>query len=188
MGSIDREYKGFLLRGAIKGKVWAWRVFNKQKKPVAEGEASSREEADVALAQAVEQIIATRVASRKSGIPTADEYRQALDKALKPNSRLWEMLKAHYKAPGSKMSSAQLAEAAGYKDFSATNSQYGKLGRDICEDLNVNPPGTYPESGEPLWITILVKEGTTARDLDTDHFLHEMRPEVAEALELLGIV
>ena len=188
MSSIDREYKGYLLRGAMQGKVWGWKVYNKQKAGVAEGKASSREEADIALTQAVEQIIETEFASRKNGIPTAEEYQQALGAILKPEHSLWEMLKAHYEAPGKKMSSAQLADAAGYKDFTATNSQYGKLGRELCEHLNVNPPGTYPENGDPLWITILVKEDTNARDIETDHYLHEMRTEVAKALELLGIV
>ena len=71
----------------------------------------------------------------KVGIPTAEEYRQALGAILKPGHSLWEMLKAHYEAPGKKMSSTQLADAAGYKDFTATNSQYGKLGRELCEYL-----------------------------------------------------
>ena len=100
MSSIDREYKGYLLRGAMQGKVWGWKVYNKQKAGVAEGKASSREEADIALTQAVEQIIETEFASRKNGIPTAEEYQQALGAILKPGHSLWEMLKAHYEAPG----------------------------------------------------------------------------------------
>ena len=49
------------------------------------------------------------------------------------------MLRAHYEAPGRKITATQLAQAAGFANFSAANLQYGLLGAmlfaEIPEDL-----------------------------------------------------
>ena len=65
------------------------------------------------------------------------------------------------------------------------NTQYGLLGHKLSDYLDYMPPGKYKD-GQPLWITILVNHQGESFEEDTGYFQHEMRQEVAVALELLG--
>ena len=126
------------------------------------------------------------IQKRVNGIPTADEFVEAIN-SVKPTDGQWAMLKAHYNAPDRKLTSAQLAKAANYEHFYAANTQYGTLGSNISSFLNFIPPGKY-DNGGPLWITAITKESHHNLDEDTGHFQHILRDEVAEALEIIGLV
>ena len=127
-----------------------------------------------------------RLASRIDGVPTAEEFKEALSQVRVSDSQ-WDMLKAHYNAQGKKLSSTQLATAAGYDHLSVANMQYGALGHKLADELNYQPPGKY-KNGDPLWITVLVHDSGITYEEDSGHFQHELREEVAKALELLGEV
>lgn len=145
------------------------------------------EKTEAEAVQAAKDLISTHTreiqSQRVNGIPTASEYAEALT-AIKPTQAQWDMLKAHYKAPGRKLTSSQLADAASYVHLYGANTQYGALGHKLSDYLNFKPPGTY-ESGEPLWITVIADHSNLKLEEDTGHFLHKLRDELAEALEIL---
>ncbi len=65
-------------------------------------------------------------------IVKADEYQKALEKiSISDKQKL--MLEAHYKATNRSITYTELANSAGYDDFTVANSQYGKLGRTLGE-------------------------------------------------------
>jgi len=136
----------------------------------------------------VEDFISTykknMLSKRVDGIPTPQEFAEALS-SVKPSDAQWEMLKAHYHAPNKKLTSSQLAEAAGFQHFYAANTQYGTLGGLIARHLGITPPGKYKD-GKPLWITTITLENSKSIESDTGHYQHILRNEVAEALEIVG--
>ena len=79
-------------------------------------------------------------ANRINGIPTAKEFAEALT-AIKPSDAHWDMLKAHYNAPGKKLTSTQLATVAGYEHLSVANIQYGVAWSQIIWLLKLWTPG-----------------------------------------------
>lgn len=159
-------------------------ILDQNKKTVGRGSYMSLKEATEQAENMISLSKSESAKKRMNGIPTADEFTEALNHLNLPSGH-WDMLKAHYRAPQRKLTSLQLAEAAGYKHFSAANSQYGTLGRKIAEFLGVVPEGTY-SNGEPLWITILTKANSEAIEADTGYYQHILRDEVARALENVG--
>lgn len=61
---------------------------------------------------------------------SAREYEGAL-RTISITDKQKLMLKAHFEAPNRSISYTQLAEAAGYEDHRAANSQYGQLAKEI---------------------------------------------------------
>ncbi len=161
-------------------------VFNHDKslfdKGVEETEDAAVEAAKMLISKQQKEKISKRIA----GVPTATEFAEALT-AIKPSDAHWDMLKAHYNAPGKKLTSTQLATVAGYEHLSVANAQYGVLGHKLSDYLNYEPLGKY-KNGDPLWITILVDHAGESFEDDTGHHKHELRNEVAEALEILGAI
>ena len=159
-------------------------VYDSQMKKFSEGISSSKEKIIEEVQNSINTQKKAMVSSRINGIPTAHEFAKAFS-SLKLSDGQWAMLKAHYNAKERKLTSSQLAEAANYEHFYAANTQYGTLGRDVCDYLDVKPPGTYND-GNPLWITILTLENSDAFEDETGHYQHTMRQEVADALEIVG--
>ena len=159
-------------------------IFDENNNPVGRGSSISLDEATEQAENAISLSKLESAKKRTNGIPTADEFTKALNHLNLPSGH-WNMLKAHYRAPQRKLTSFQLEEAAGYKHFSAANSQYGTLGRKIAEFLGVMPEGTYA-NGEPLWITILTNANSESLEKDTGYYQHILRDEVATALENVG--
>jgi len=86
------------------------------------------------------------------------------------------MLKAHHNAPDRAITATQLAKAASYDHWSSANLHYGLLGQMLCDELNLKPHlATHAIATE--------KENGT----DKGEWLWIMRPEVAEAVEYLGL-
>ena len=182
----DWDFGSFSIKSMLKDDgLVHWAVFDKNNNRLCLNSSESFEDAEKDAKNFISKTEETLISKRINGIPTASEYVEALTNVLTAKSKLWDMLKAHYHAPNKMMTSTQLAMSAGYKDFSAANSQYGTLGRKVSEFINFIPPGKYND-GRPLWLTALVIEGTENFEDDTGHWKHEMRPELAEALEILG--
>lgn len=107
--------------------------------------------------------------------PSAEQYAVAFRKLGSVTDTQVQMLRLHYNAPQRTITATQMAHAAGYSHYSIANSQYGRLGRLIGDQLEYNPMkerlGTLvtfeKRQGEWHWI---------------------MRPQVGEALEQLGWV
>jgi hypothetical protein len=93
------------------------------------------------------------------------------------------MLKAHHAAPGREITASRLARAAGYASYAAANLQYGLLGKTLYEELPVKLP-TY-DDGTPCYTYALATAGNT--DEAESHWIWKLRPEVADAMEQLGL-
>lgn len=91
------------------------------------------------------------------------------------------LLIEQYRFPDGACTSGQLAEAVGYQGKDA-NLQYAALGRRIADHLNYEPD-TRDDDGSTRWWSVL----STGHDRD-DRFIWTLRPEVAFALEALGLV
>lgn len=107
---------------------------------------------------------------------TVNQLVQALRELREPTVAQKRFLAAHHSAPGRTSTATKLARAAGYKNFSALNLQYGVLARRIGERL-----------GQEANLSFLV-EFTRPNGVTNDHWLLHMRPEVATALERAGWV
>jgi len=110
-----------------------------------------------------------------SAAPSADQYMAAFRKLDNVTDSQVQMLRLHYHAPERTITATQMAHAAGYDHYSVANSQYGRLGRLVGDQLEYNPMkmrlGTL--------VTFEKRQGEW-------HWL--MRPQVAQALECLGWV
>lgn len=120
----------------------------------------------------------------ESGFPHSDEVLDAL-RGMEISHAQMLMLKAHYNAPDNVLTAEQIANAAGYSSYSTANSMYGKLGRQLAEELDWNPKELNTE-GRPIWTFALAtcSDDQVLNGLDEgDHFEWQMRPEVVDALE-----
>ena len=86
-----------------------------------------------------------------------------------------QILRVHYHAPERTITAKQLALAVGFNSYSVANAQYGRLARLVGEQLSYNP--------EPERLGTLVRFEKRQGEW---HWI--MRPEVAQALEILGWV
>jgi hypothetical protein len=68
------------------------------------------------------------VASKEATLNTVELYKKGL-KEMKLSKNQNEMLKVHYAAPDRRITMTQMAQAVGYKGYSASNLHYGKIGR-----------------------------------------------------------
>jgi hypothetical protein len=93
-----------------------------------------------------------------------------------------DILRFQFLAPDRTITSAQLAAQMKYKDWSAANLWYGKLGVLIAEALNYTPPKRAKGKAK-FWSTISTSGGTAE---DTEHSQFVMRPEFAQAIIDLG--
>ena len=106
--------------------------------------------------------------------PSVSQYAAAFSAVGGLPDSYGKMLRAHYYAPNRTVTAAQLSKAVGYGTYNAANLNYGKLGRLVGEQLDWLPS---ERSG------VLLTFKKTANEW---HWT--MRPEVAQALELLGWV
>ncbi|HJT76981.1 MAG TPA: HNH endonuclease [Gemmataceae bacterium] len=110
-----------------------------------------------------------------SAAPSADQYITAFRKVRSVTDSQIQMLRLHYNAPQRTITATQMARAIGYRHYSIANSQYGRLGRLVSDQLEYNP---MKERLGTL-VTFEKRQGEW-------HWL--MRPQVARALERLGWV
>jgi predicted HNH restriction endonuclease len=114
---------------------------------------------------------------------TIDEWVSAFQEVVITSGQE-KMLCAHYLAPDQIITSTQLATAANYKGYQAANLWYGKLGKAIALKLNTTPDHSY-DDGTPIWTFMLADGWRTGYENEWEW---RLRPEVAKAIELIGIV
>lgn len=118
---------------------------------------------------------------------SADEYLFIL-KNLNLSETDIAMLRAQYNMPERTCTAAALADALGYKNWTMANLFYGKLGHRVAEIIDprserLEERDRYEENGRPVYLSYLSSWEDTPRGI-----LWIMRPNLATALETLGIV
>ena len=114
-----------------------------------------------------------------------DEYVRAfstLHSREKIPENVLQMLQNHYSATERKMTPTQLGESVGYKNYSAVNLHYGKLGKALCEELAYIPPLT--SHGDPTWTCGLA---WGERATPESEWIWTMYKNLADAIKDLGI-
>lgn len=117
------------------------------------------------------------------GVPSAAEYRAALESLAPLSPKMLTILRHHHSAPGRTATVAELARVAGYDSHRSGAALYGMLARAIGVAMG--------RSRERIGLLVTF---TTPRPRGDDHWELSMRPEweltlqseVAEALEALG--
>jgi len=181
------SYRRHLIRSAKFGAVWQARAFRNRKVVGPTMSAPTRDEAIVAVKAAIDTAAAEEQAARgDDGAPTASAYTAAFEALWPLPKHQLLMLSAHANAAHHIVSATQLANAAGWDDFSAANLHYGKLGYDVALELEWTPAET--SNGQPVWTFTLATEAPSQEVQATDptlnpaHFQWKLRPQVAEAL------
>lgn len=113
--------------------------------------------------------------SGPNAAPSPQQYVDAFRRVGNISGSQTQMLRLHYHEPARTITAAQMARALDYDHYSIVNLQYGQLGRMVGDQLEFNP------MKERLGTLV-----TFEKRQDEWHWL--MRPEVAQALELLGWV
>lgn len=106
--------------------------------------------------------------------PSAEQYATAIRAVSLTDSQL-RMLRIHYGAPLQTVTATQMAESLGYTRYSIANAHYGRIGRLVGDKLEYNP------MKERLGTLV-----TFQKRNDEWHWI--MRPQLAEALEILHLV
>lgn len=124
------------------------------------------------------------IARERSAPPSGDDYVRAFQSIMEeiPDS-YWKMLKAHYHAPDQVITATGLADAADYASYSPANLHYGTLGKMLYEVL---PVEVYSgKDGKPVYTFALATAAD--RDESEENWKWKLRPEVAYAVEKLGL-
>lgn len=157
------------------GKAW------KDGKAIAEVTGSSIDNVVADLRALIDSALNERATN---AAPTDDQYVEAL-RAILPSlsERHVAMLRAHCRASNSSLTATQLAEAAGYANYSAVNLQYGIVGRRLWEEL----PTRLDLNAErqPVYTSALADAGD--RTMSEDQWVWRLRPGVAAAIRTLGL-
>lgn len=142
------------------------------------------EAADRARAWVDVQRSETIRARRAPCIGTAAEY-EAYFAANPPKEGCRALLVAHAAAPDRTLSAGQLAEAAGWSDFGATNLHYGRLGKEVAQALELE----LPRHSDGTVVATAALAGSADPDWKPVNglFRWRMYEEVAEALTRLNI-
>lgn len=116
-------------------------------------------------------------------IPESTVYEKAL-KSLNINDNQRAMLLAHYNSLNRTVTYTELASAAGYDDYEVANSQYGKLGRALGEEVGFNFAESESRPGENFYSSSIGFPNSYA----VGHFQLVMHHELSKAIENLGWV
>ena len=126
----------------------------------------------------------------EDGFPTVNLVKQAFMR-IHPSDGQLAMLVAHLNAPDHIMTATELAAAAGKESYEYANSQYGRLARDLAEEMEFTPSETYAANGQPIWtFTLATGVSDFVRVDPSDEYVEwrwRLRPQLVEALTDLGI-
>jgi len=166
-----------LHEGKYKGRVW------KEKELLTEIEGESIDDVLSKLRNFVDTQFIKTAESRETA-PSAERYMKAFQTIISdlPDSHI-SMLKAHYHAPNQEITATALAAAVGYANYGAANLQYGTLGKNLYEELPIILP---KRSDGSLIFTYMLATGGD-QDSSEEFWVWKMRPEVASAIEHLGL-
>jgi len=163
--------------GQLKGRVF------KDRQVVHECEGTSIDEILVMLKEFIDVSLYEAAENRQSP-PDGEEYVRAFKKIQTGlTNAQCAMLKAHYRADGQTLTATELAKAAGYATYSAANLQYGMVGYNLNEELPIKLETRA--NGTPIATFALATAGEQkGSEL---HWSWKLRPEVAYAIEKLGL-
>jgi hypothetical protein len=113
-----------------------------------------------------------------------DKLKELLDTPSILVGNGFHMLKANYYAPDRCISASQLAKAAGYPSYSTGNQQYGAFAHRFADLLGYEPENKV--SDETRW-TYTLCTAHPGRS-EEGHFQWILRPEIALAMENVGLV
>lgn len=195
---FEREIYGRyeIKSGPLNGK-WAANAF-KGKTLIARGNGEARQEAIDHAKEQLDRLDQIQLSGRDSeGAPSAEVYQVAIVAIGELNEGYRAMLRAHLHAPDHMMSATELAEAAGYANWSAANLHYGLLAAKVAGEIRFVPPSradgtkmwTYAICRDPEADAKSPKASSTAgleRTIADGNFKWQMRPQVVQALRSLG--
>jgi hypothetical protein len=180
---IHETYRGYVLIVALRNGKWRGRIL-KNRDIVDDVEGDSQASVHQSLKEIVDQTIEEKIGRRGEASPSAQEYIEAFKSIMNDtHDGQFAMLKAHYHAPDRAMTATQLAHAAGWSDYSSANVHYGKLGKLLNGELNMDLP--RDREGKKI-MTFVLADGERTDEAEGE-WLWTMRPEVAEAVEYLGL-
>ena len=149
---------------------------------------ATRDEVIVALKAQVDAAETEhREIRERDGFPGVAEVHMAL-KQIAISKGQDAMLHAHMRAPDMCLTATELAAAAGSQHYEAANSQYGKLGKKLAEELDWTP---VPYDGLITWTFVLATGADAAGSPIAEagpasqHWRWRMRPQIAQAIALL---
>ena len=179
---IVEEYRGYKLVAALSGGAYKGKTWNPDGTHTL-FDGNSVTEIINAQKDLVDKTFIDQANARTSS-PAAIEYVRAFQKIIVglPDSYVL-MLKAHYKAPNQTITSTQLAAACKFHNYNAAVLHYGTLGAKLYELMPINLP-THKD-GTPIYAFMLATEGEGGQD--KSEWEWKMRPEVAQAIEQLGL-
>jgi len=169
-------------QGEFKGRVW-----DCSNMLLTEIKGNNLEELVIVLKNYVDNTVLEKANNRTSA-PEVEEYVRALQNILKaklPDSYL-AMLKAHYHAPNRTITATQLAKAANISEnwnYNSANLHYGSLGKRLNEEVPIQL--LTRKNGKPIPTSAIATAGDLS--LAEEHWQWIMRPEVAKAIEQLGL-
>jgi hypothetical protein len=191
----EEAYRQYVLKTWPRGHLWQCRADLNGREVGERSVADNAETATATMKASLDERDQTIAAGKgNDGCPSALEYGEAFQR-VKMTAGQEAMLRAHLHAPDHCITATQLADAAGYANWSAANLQYGLLGQAIAQDINFNP--RRRADGSTIWTTAIADSaGYLSDDLDTEalhrsmerreddaHFEWTMRPQVVEALQ-----
>jgi len=164
-----------------KGAIWA------DKAIVFKCDGQSIDDVWQQLSDQLYALLAGAAASRGGREPSAEDAAVAFKK-------LWEhitdgqraMLRAHFNAPKRRMTATQLANAAGYKNHSAANLQYGLLGLRLFAEMPEELPTR--KDGTPVMTCAIATGAWPDPDAPEHEWVWEMRPHIAAGLRRAGVL
>jgi hypothetical protein len=115
-------------------------------------------------------------------VPTAVQYANAL-KEIVMTEKQKAMLLFHYRAHNRTVTYTELARTAGFDDYKRANLQYGKLGRALGEELDMNF-AVSAKTGD-LFYSSAIGADNPFKPTETDYEL-VMHHELAKAIDALG--
>ena len=96
---------------------------------------------------------------------------------IQPKAKQLQFLREHFRAKGRALTARRLAGRVGYKTHGGVNLWYGRLARQIAEELSIKTGGA-----SPTWISLLV-DLVGRGEVTNREYVLVMRPEFADALK-----
>lgn len=174
-------YRQYQLVSALNNRRYQGRVYKKDIK-ILDLEGDSIADVQAQLRHYVDTLFDSEAANRK--LATTDEMLTAIRNILpKLNDNYLAMIRAHYHATDRRITATLLAEAAGYDGYGSANLHYGKIGSFLYEELPMDIPKR--EGGKPIY-TYMLADAADKKGSE-EHWIWQMRPEVASAIKALGL-
>lgn len=188
---ISISYRRKTIIAFKKDDSWEARSFD-DKKPSSQIHVGATSDEAIMAVKADLDLEAADERSRRGsdGFPTVELVQKAFAR-IRPSDGQLAMLIAHLNAPDHILTATELASAAGKDSYEYANAQYGRLARDLAEEMEYTPSQTYSSTGQPVW-TFTLATGASEDTLVelTDEYVEwrwKLRPQMVEAMKSLGI-